>query len=265
MSNFKTVEAGSPLQKENKFMTEQDLNSEVEEVAPPESVENESTQRQEPTIDIEAQKREEIKDRDFRAMRQRQKELEWEIKQRDEMLKLMQMQQPQAPQTVAEPEDADEDYIPAGKVKGIARKTMQPLEKKIQELESKLAQQEQQKLIQNLRSQYSDFDDVVNVDTLEILEKQEPELAATIAQFKDPYKMGLHSYKYIKALGLLEKVPDARHKKEVIQKLEKNAKAIQSPTAYDKRPIAQAYVSTQADNKRLYEEMMGYASKATGF
>ncbi len=247
-------------------MSEQDLNSEVNEVAPQENVDNESMQSQEPQIDAEAQKREEAKDRDFRAMRQRQKELEWENKQKDELLqRLMQQQQPQAAQPIAEPEDADEDFVPAGRVKGIAKKAVQPLEKKIQELESKLAQQEQQKLIQNLRTQYSDFDDVVNVDTLEILEKQEPELAATIASFKDPYKMGLHSYKYIKALGLIDKVPDARHKKEVVQKLERNAKAVQSPTAYDKRPIAQAYVSTQADNKRLYEEMMGYASKATGF
>lgn len=260
------VEAGSPLQKENKFMTEQELNSDEIEVAPLESVDDESMQSQENTIDLEAQQREERKERDFRALRQRQKELEMEIKHRDEMLRLMQQQQqPQAQATIAEPEEADDDYVPAGRVKGIARKAVAPLEAKIQELESKLAQQEQNKLIQNLRSQYSDFDDVVNVDTLEILEKQEPELAATIAQFKDPYKMGLHSYKYIKALGLLDKVPDARHKREIKQKLEKNAKAVQTPTAFDKRPIAQAYVSTQADNRKLYEEMMGYAAKANGF
>lgn len=247
-------------------MTEQDLNSEIQEVAPLDTVDNESMQSQETQIDVEAQRREEAKERDFRALRQRQKEMEWELKQKDEMLnRFMQTQQPKAPDPIEDPEDADEDYVPAGRVKGIARKAVAPLEQKIQELESKLAQQEQQKLIQNLRTQYSDFDDVVNVDTLEILEKQEPELAATISQMKDPYKMGLHTYKYIKALGLLEKVPDARHKKEVVQKLEKNAKAVQSPTAYDKRPIAQAFVSTQADNKRLYEEMMGYAAKANGF
>lgn len=247
-------------------MTDQDLNSDEIEVAPLENVDNESMQTQEPQIDVEAQRREEAKERDFRALRQRQKELEWENKQKDELLqRLMQQQQPKAPEPIADPEDADEDYVPAGRVKGIARKAVAPLEQKIQELESKLAQQEQNKLIQSLRTQYSDFDDVVNVDTLEILEKQEPELAATIAQFKDPYKMGLHTYKYIKALGLLDKVPEARQKKEVVQKLERNAKAVQSPTAYDKRPIAQAYKSTQADNKKLYEEMMGFASKATGF
>jgi len=114
---------------------------------------------------------------------QRQKELEWENKQKDELLqRLMQQQQPKVEQTIAEPEDADEDYVPAGRVKGIARKAVEPLMQEINELKSKLAQQEQQKLIQNLRTQYSDFDDVVNVDTLEILEKQEPELAATISK-----------------------------------------------------------------------------------
>lgn len=247
-------------------MTEQDLNSDDLEVAPLENVDNESMQSEESQIDVESQRREEAKDRDFRALRQRQKELEWENKQKDELLqRLMQQQQPKAPEPIADPEDADDDFVPAGRVKGIARKAVAPLEAKIQELESKLAQQEQQKLIQNLRTQYSDFDDVVNVDTLEILEKQEPELAATIAQFKDPYKMGLHSYKYIKALGLIDKVPDARRKKEIVQKLEKNSKTVQTPQAYDKRPIAQAFVSNQADNKRLYEEMMGYAAKATGF
>lgn len=248
------------------LMDEQDLNSEGQEIATLETVANESTHQEPIQNSSEAVNKAEEQDRNWRQMRQRQKEMEWELKQKDELLnKVLQAQQPQAVQPIAEVEEPDEEFVPAGKVKGIARKAVQPLEKKIQELENKLAQQDQQKLIQGLRSQYSDFDDVVNVDTLEILEKQEPELAATIAQFKDPYKMGLHSYKYIKALGLADKVPDARHKKEVIQKLEKNAKAVQSPTAYDKRPIAQAYVSTQADNKRIYEEMMGYAAKATGF
>ena len=198
------VEAGSPLQR--KFMTDQDLNSDEFEVAPQENVDNESMQSQETQIDVEAQRREETKDRDFRALRQRQKEMEWELKQKDEMLnRFMQQQQPKAQEPIVDPEDADEDYVPAGRVKGIARKAVAPLEQKIQELESRLAQQDQQKLIQNLRSQYSDFDDVVNVDTLEILEKQEPELAVTIAQMKDPYKMGLHSYKYIKASWYIDR------------------------------------------------------------
>lgn len=247
-------------------MTEQDLNSVEEEVATQETDQNVSQQDGQ-SVDADAQAREDANQRNWRAMRQRQKELELEIQRRDELLDRVlksQNQSPQAAQAVEEPEDPDEDYIPAGKVKGIARKTVQPLEKKIQELEQKIAQQEQEKLVQTFRSKYSDFDDVVNVETLEMLEKNEPELAATIVQLKDPYKMGLQSYKYIKALGLADQLPEARRKKEVAQKLEKNSKAVQSPTAYDKRPMAQAFKANAANSKAIYEEMMFYAGQANG-
>lgn len=253
------VDRGSPPQR--KYMTEQDLNSAEEEIATQETGQDVSQQSQ---LDSEAVKKAEEQEKNWKAMRQRQKEMEIELRQKNEMLERLLQPQKQAVQEVAEPEEPDEEYVPAGKVKGIARRTVQPLEKKIQELENKLAHQEQQKLVQSLRTQFPDFDDIVNVETLEMLEKNEPELAATIAEFKDPYKMGIQSYKYIKALGLVEKLPESRRTKEVVQKIEKNSKAVQSPTAYDKRPMAQAFKTTQADSKRLYEEMMFYAGKASG-
>lgn len=248
-------------------MDEQNLNSEEYEVAPQETDHNESMQdTQKSQAEAHRLEKEAEQERNWRAMRQREKDLEYQLKQRDELLErvLQSTRQQPVSQEVVEEDEPDEEYVPAGKVKGIARRTVQPLEKKIADLEAKIAQQEQQKLVQSLHSKYSDFDDVVNVETLEMLEKTEPELAATIAQFKDPYKMGLHAYKYIKALGLIDKLPEARHTKEVVQKLEKNSKAVQSPVAYDKRPMAQAFKSTQADKTRLYEEMMAYASKASG-
>ncbi len=246
-------------------MDEHNQNSEEIEVAPQGDMSDESTHNEQ-NQNAEAVKKAEEQDRNWRNMRQRQKELELELQRKDEMIDRVLKSQPQQqsfPQ-VEEPEEKDDDFIPAGKVKGIARKSVQPLEKKIHELEQKIAQQEQQKLINSLRTKYSDFDDVVNIETLELLEKQEPELAATIAQLNDPYKMGLHSYKYIKALNIAEKLPDARRSKEVVQKMEKNAKAVQSPQAYDKRPMAQAFKSSAADTTKLYEEMMHYASKASG-
>lgn len=248
-------------------MTDPEQDSVTEEAAPQVPDPNESEQAQTTEVqDTEAVKKAEDQERNWRAMRQRQKEMEYELKQKNEMLeRLMQMQQPkQAIQAKEEPEVDDADYIPAGGVKGIARKTVQPLEKKIQDLEAKIAQQEQQKLIGSLKSQFPDFDDIVNVETLEILEKTEPDLALAIASSNDPYKMGIQSYKYIKALGLAETLPTARRAKEIEKKIEKNAKTVQSPLAYDKRPMAQAFKSTAADKKRLYEEMMFYAGQASG-
>lgn len=245
-------------------MDEHDQNSEQVEVAPLENVSDESMHDQQ-VQNAEAVKKAEEQDRNWRAMRQRQKDLELEIKRRDELLdRVLKSQPQQTVQKVEDPEIPDDEPIVAGMAKGIAKKTMQPLEKKIHDLEQKLAQQEQFKQLSSLRSKFSDFDDVVNVETLELLEKQEPELAATIAQLNDQYTMALQSYKYIKALNLVESVPQARRSKEVINKMEKNAKAVQSPQAFEKRPMAQAYKITQADEKKLYEEMMYYASKASG-
>lgn len=76
--------------------------------------------------------------------------------------------------------------------------------------------------------------------------------------------MAIASYKYIKALNLVDKIPNSRRVKEVEKKLDRNGKTIQSPLAFDKRPMAQAFKSTQEDKNRLYEEMMGYASQANG-
>ena len=246
-------------------MYEEGQNSEFNEVAT-QAVESDGSMQSEQVQNADAVNKAEEQDRNWRAMRQRQKELEYEVQQKNELLDrvLSQSRQPMAPPAVVEEEEPDEEYVPAGKVKGIARRTMQPLEKKLADLEAKIAQQEQQKLVNSLKSQFNDFDDIVNIETLEMLEKHEPELAATIAQLKDPYKMGLQSYKYIKALGLVDKLPESRRSKEVVQKMEKNAKAVQSPQAYDKRPIAQAYKSIQADNTQIYEEMMHYARQANG-
>lgn len=240
-------------------MSEEDLNSAIQEVAP--QVLQEEAQHQQPETHEDEQQK------NWQAMRRRQKEMENELRQKNEMVeKLLQAQFANTPKPtpIVEEEDDPEEYVPAGKVKGIAKKAMQPLEQKIHDLEAKLAKQEQDKLFNSLRSKYQDFDDVVNIETLEILEQREPELAETIAGLKDPYKMGMQSYKYIKALGLVDELPNSKRSKELNKKIEQNKKTVASPLSYEKRPIAQAYRSSQVDSKKLYEEMMHYASGAGG-
>ena len=199
----------------------------------------------------------------FKNMRRKQNELERRLKEKDEMIeKVLQMQlnqSNQASKVVEEPEEPDEEFIPKGKVKSLAKKQMAPLEKRLEELEGQLAQQKQAAHFDKLKKQYSDFDEVVNPDTLALLEEQDPELAQTIVDLKDPYKIGLQSYKFIKALNLAPKAPDRRHAKEVEKKLEQNAKTVQTPQAFDKRPLAEAYRLTDAEKTNLYNEMMGFA------
>ena len=203
-------------------------------------------------------------DRNWRAARERQKQLEHELKAQREMNeKLLQMQLAnQKPFQQEEPEEPDEDFITKGKVKQVAKKYVDPLEKKIADLEAKLEQQNQQNMFQMLRQKHTDFDEVVTQESMQILEEQEPELAATIAASKDPYKVLLASYKYIKALGIAGQ-PENKRAKEVDKKIAKNASTVQSPQVYDKRPLAQAFniLESPEEQKKLYQEMIGYASK----
>jgi hypothetical protein len=247
-------------------MTEiQNQNSEKQEVAPP--VENQVNEVKEVQ-----QAQEPVTNQHLKAMRLKNAELERELKQlREAQMQMMQAQianQQPARQEVDEFDKiGDEEFIPLGKVKKLAEKSSQKALKNTedlvkQEVAKALKQRDQDQFLDRLSRQYSDFSEVVNPETLSILEEKEPELAATIADLKDPYKIGVQSYKYIKAMGLSKVATESRREKEVDKAIQKSEKAVTSPMAYDKRPIAQAFKLTDAMKKDLYREMHGYAALA---
>lgn len=200
---------------------------------------------------------EDWQERNWREMRRSHDELKQIARSQAEVIE--QLKQQLTPKEVDEFEDiADDEYLPVGKVKQLVEKKARAIVQA--ETQKILQQREQANFLDKLKKQYGDFDDIVNQETLAILEKQDPDLAETIAGLQDPYKIGLQSYKYIKALGIADKVPQARRVAEVEKKLEKNAKTIQSPQAYDKRPMAQAFKTTDAERAAIYKEMMEYAS-----
>lgn len=231
--------------------------SEMEQVAPVETSNHEG---------IDQQPVDDTQDRNWRELNRAKRELEKKARMQDELIeKLLLHQQPQhvQKQEVDELDSIpDDDYVPKGKQKKLVRKEVEPLQKRIDELEAKLHQQHQSNQYESLRRKYSDFDEVINPDTLAIFEEQEPELAQAIVETQDPYKKWIQTYKYIKALNLSEQVPKARRSKEIEKKLESNKKTVQSPQAFDKRPMAQAFKLTDSEKSKLYEEMMQYASMA---
>lgn len=241
----------------------------VEEIAPPEASPQEVTTDSIPTVSD--------KEENIRALREgkkeaerRARELEMKMKMHEELMTQMIASQKatasQAPPPVDELETIpDDDYIPKGQIQKLVRKTEEKAEKIAQEaVQRALQEQEKARFMDRLKHKFSDFEDVVNPETLDLLEKQDPELAQTILELKDPYKMGLQSYKFIKSLGLAEKAPAARRAKEVDKKLEQNAKSIQTPQAYDKRPMAQTFQLTEAMKQDLWKEMNQFASYADG-
>ncbi len=245
-------------------MTEEVLNpnSETPEVATPVNTQvNEKSDVQ--------KAREEADERNFRAMRLKNADLEKRLKSYEDM----QMQLMQAQLANAAPKVVDEfdsiganEFIPKGQVERLVEKKAQKYAEEIakKEVERHLKQQNDSQFMDRLNRQYSDFYEVVNPETLSLLEEKDPELAQMIADTKDPYKIGMQSYKYIKALGLVQKAPEARREKEIEKAIEKSEKSIQSPAAFDKRPIAQAFKMTDAMKKDLYREMTGYAAMASG-
>jgi hypothetical protein len=243
-------------------------NSVVNEVAP--QVENQVNEVKE----TQQAAQEPVTNQHLKAMRLKNAELERELKQlKDAQMQLMQAQLASQQQPARQEVDefdkiGDEEFIPLGKVKKLAEKSSQKVQKNTeefvrQEVAKALHKRDQDQFMDRLNRQYSDFSEVVTPETLSILEEKEPELAATIADLKDPYKIGMQSYKYIKAMGLSQTAKEVRREKEVEKAIEKQEKAVTSPMAYDKRPIAQAFKLTDAMKKDLYREMHGYAAMAS--
>lgn len=232
--------------------------SEMEQVAPVETS---------PIEGIEQTPVEDTQDRNWRELNRVKRELEKKAKIQEELIeKLLKHQQPTQVNQVQEIDELDQipddDHLMKGQSKKLVKKEVAPLQKRIDELEAKLQQQTQVNQFENLKRKYSDFDEVVNPETIAIFEEQEPELAQAIIETQDPYKKWIQTYKYIKASNISEQVPKARRAREIDKRLESNKKTVQSPQAFDKRPMAQAFKMTEAEKTKLYEEMMHYASQA---
>jgi hypothetical protein len=206
--------------------------------------------------------------RHFKELRRQKDELERKLKMQDEVLeRLLKAQQaiPQVQEVDEFDQIDDNEALQKGQTKRMIRKEAEKIAKEIVQHEvGQVKQQFENANFKNrLKAQFSDFDEIVNHDTLALLEEQEPELAVTISEMRDPYKMLFQSYKFIKKLGIDKEIPNSRHSKEVEKKLEKASKSVQSPQVYDKRPMAQAFRMTENMRKELADEMNYFARRAS--
>jgi hypothetical protein len=242
-------------------MEDENLNSAIPEVAPQESENHAKPSVSEELPDLANKKKH---DAVFGEMRRRQRDLERDLQmQREINEKLMKLATPPEKQEVDELDAiGDEEFIPKGKVNKLVEKRATRIAEEIakRETEKFFDQQKQSQFMDRLKSKYSDFEEVVNPETMALLEQQDPELATTIVELKDPYKIGMQCYKYMKAMNLGDKIPAARRAKEIDKKLEQNEKTVQTPQAFDKRPMAQAFKMSKQELSAIYKEMMGYAS-----
>lgn len=243
-----------------------------EEVAPQDltsNVENESTQQDY----VSEEKIETKQDRNWAEMRRKQQEVERKSEIQEELIRQLLQAQQQSNVKVPEKQEEDEfssldadSYLTyADSQRLIEKKASKIAEQKYLEMERK---REQDRFMERLQMRFEDFNVVVTQENIKKFEQLEPELAQTIADLKDPYKIGIQTYKFIKSLNLSSDEPlEDRHVKEVKKKIEKNEKTIQSPQSFQARPMAQAFSMmdmSKEEKEKLYDEMMGFAARSGG-
>lgn len=233
----------------------------VQELATPET---ESAQQ---VNQAEQPQEDDRNDRNWRELRKSKEEWERKARMQEELLQRVLTQPQQVQQSVSPQEEdiiqelAKEEYVPGEKVAKGLRKIEEKFEKKFREVEQRYASQQQNSLLSELKREFPDFDQVVNSESLTHLEETNPRLANAIAASKDPYMIAVQSYEYLKAKGISSNSGSSKRVKETEAKLEQNKKTIQTPQAFEKRPMAQAFQMTDAMKKELAREMYDNANR----
>ena len=181
------------------------------------------------------------------------------------------MTQPQMQAPVVE-EDviqdlAKEEYVPGEKVARAFKKQQEQHNKQLEEIKSMFQQKQYSDSISDLKREFPDLEDIVNPETLQIVKEKNPRLAQAWKGLDD-YSIYVQAYPYIKNAGILDEVPGVKRIKEVEKKIEQNKKTVQSPQAYEKRPLAQAFDAarlSKAQKEELQNEMLQYARLAGGY
>lgn len=183
--------------------------------------------------------------------------------ERDELARrLAEMEQShQRPKTVEQEEDYSINVNPDDLVEG---KHLSKVDKKIKQLEAKLAQYEQKNTALNIetriKSQYPDFDRIVTKENVDMLKAQYPEIAQTLNASNDLYSTAVSAYTLIKKFGI---TPDEQTYKPDLERAQRNA-IKPKPTAavspqYGESPLAKANAFanglTEDLRKQLYREM----------
>lgn len=195
--------------------------------------------------------------KNFRAIREKAERAE---RERDELMR--RLQEIEAKSKQVQPEEEPESSI--GDDDLVEGKHLRKYNKEIKALKEQLKSYQQQTaetvIEAKIKSQYADFDSVVNVNNIEMLRTAYPEVAHTLNANPDLYSKAVSAYTLIKKLGIHQ---DESYKAD-IARAQKNAVkprplASVSPTQGDS-PLskANAFANGLTDDlkKQLYREML---------
>lgn len=167
------------------------------------SEQNNQTQQEVPVHDNSSQpesQQDSVKERNLRYLRERAEAAEKRAAELEYHMKLREQQQ----KPVAQSDDDDElnieddSYIEGRQLKKYVSKLKQQVRQTNKQFEEYTKQQDTKIAVTSLKSQYQDFDSVVNEDNLTRFAQEEPEIYRSILSNPDVYDRGKAAYNMIK-------------------------------------------------------------------
>jgi hypothetical protein len=157
------------------------------------------------------------KEQNWRMMRDRMESAERRAQELERMIQMNMNQQQNTKIQVTEEEDdfdlSDDTYIEGKHLK----KYIKSLKKDLKETKEKVDKYNQTAVTSNaewrLKSQFSDFDQVVSTANLEKLKSEKPALFRSIMSTQDIYDQGYSAYEMIKSSGYAENSYSMQDKK----------------------------------------------------
>jgi hypothetical protein len=170
-----------------------DVGQDVQEVVQPtDSVQQ--SERQEEAQVVQQQKRNDA-EYNWAETRRKMDMLERENREHKEML--LKLQQKQLPPEEDELEGlADDDILTVSQARKLAQKISR------QTAQESYRERDAATVDDRMRSKFSDYDDIVTSENLELLKKNDPELAMSLQRLADdPYSQSMAAYKMLKRAG----------------------------------------------------------------
>lgn len=221
---------------------------EIENVAQQEVVQSSESEQEQPGLQEEAAAPQQTQRRDaeynWAETRRKLEQQERILREQQELIdKLSKGAQPQ------EEELSDEDLVTVKQVHKMTAKEREGYNKKLRDLEAALVDTK-------IKNQFSDFDQVVNPETIDLLNKNEPEMAKYFKRMEDdPYTQMAAAYKYMKNAGYGPKVAPVEKKKA----LDNSQKPLSVNAVTKQSAIGNAHMFenglTPELKKQLYAEM----------
>lgn len=130
------------------------------------------------------------------------------------------------------------------------------LQREIKRLESQLAAYSAVSVESRLKSQYQDFDKVVNKENIERLKQEEPELASTLFANQDLYSKGIAAYKLLKNLNYYKEDPYTMEKDRAKANLSKPKSSSQAGGQLGQTPLHAANAYQQGLTPELRQQLL---------